>query len=82
MKTKDFTKSDPPSSTLKDAAWDPATGKLVVNFLKGTTYEYEKVPEAVVDALFSAPSAGAYFARNVAKSFTYKPLDPPTQVGS
>jgi len=40
-------------------------GTLSITFVNGRTYEYEDVPENILDALISAPSAGQYFHANI-----------------
>ena len=49
------------SSALSSATYDPDTRVLDVTFVNGRTYTHPDVPQAVVDGLASAASAGAYY---------------------
>ena len=47
---------------------------LDVAFRSGAVYRYFAVPARIVDALLTAPSAGAYFQRQIRPCFRYQRL--------
>ena len=47
---------------------------LDVTFRSGAVYRYFAVPARIVDALLTAPSAGAYFQRQIRHRFRYQRL--------
>jgi hypothetical protein len=53
------------SSMLKGYHYDPAAKILTAQFHGGAPYAYAGVPQAKVDAMTAADSAGAYFAANI-----------------
>ena len=60
------------SSNLKAAGWtEDFEGGLEIEFLSGSLYLYEGVPESVYDALLAAPSKGKYFWANIRKGTPY-----------
>ncbi len=60
------------STNIASVGYDPATGLLEVEFHGGRIYQYNGVPQDVVDNLFSAVSKGGYFARNIRMSYPYR----------
>lgn len=53
------------------AGWHWSNGKLTVQFVTGTTYQYSDVPQAVAEAWLHADSFGVYFT-TVIKQTGYK----------
>lgn len=53
------------SSTLLQAVYDTVTETLTMEFRNGSVYRYPAVGLKTVEELFEAPSAGAYFAKNI-----------------
>ncbi len=53
------------SSTLLTVGYDPAAKMLEVEFKSGRVYRYLGVAPAVAAALRAAPSAGAYFSKQI-----------------
>lgn len=53
------------SSMLRGYHYDPASRVFTVQFHTGSPYAYAGVPQAMVDAMTSAPSAGVHFAANI-----------------
>lgn len=62
------------SSSLRSVGYDAATETLEVEFTGGGVYEYRSVPEAVYQALLSAPSLGTYFHENIRDRYPYNKL--------
>jgi len=59
------------SSNVASVGYDSATQTLEVEFLKGQTYQYFDVPEALFREMLAAPSVGSYFNQNIKGSFRY-----------
>lgn len=56
------------SSMMKGYYYDPASRVLTVQFHAGKPYAYADVPQAKIEAMTTAKSAGAYFAANIRSS--------------
>lgn len=61
----------PESSNIARFAYDEASSVLNVDFLKGGTYSYYDVPQAVFDQMRAAPSKGQFLAQNVKGKYRY-----------
>ena len=61
----------PESSNIARFAYDVAGNILVVEFLKGGTYNYYDVPEIVFEQMQAAPSKGQFLARNIKGVYRY-----------
>lgn len=61
----------PESSNIARFAYDSASSVLVVEFLKGGTYNYYDVPEAVFEQMKAAPSKGQFLAQSVKGVYRY-----------
>jgi hypothetical protein len=59
------------SSNVEALGYDEETQTLRVWFLTGSIYEYANVSQVEFEALFYAPSIGAYFNRNIKNSYPY-----------
>ena len=55
------------SSTILRAEYNSATRRLVVLFVGGNTYQYQGVPEEVVNEFFNAESPGKYLNEQIKK---------------
>lgn len=53
------------SSNIRAVGYDPNTLTLGVQFLTGTEYQYNDVPQHVYDGFFQAGSVGRYFNQHV-----------------
>ena len=53
------------STAIASAGYDPDTRTLEVEFVNGRTYTHPDVPQAVYDALVSAPSPGRFYTDNI-----------------
>lgn len=53
------------SSNIAAAGYDVETKVLDIEFNNGSRYSYDDVSKDVADGLFSASSAGQYFANNI-----------------
>lgn len=62
------------SSNIDAVGYDPDTKLLQINFLNGTSYQYDGVPEYVAQGLVDASSVGQYFNANVKDSYGYTKL--------
>jgi hypothetical protein len=47
---------------------------LVVEFVKGSTYEYEKVPHRIFTQMRMSESQGKFFKMNIEKTYKFKKL--------
>ena len=64
----------PNSTNLRRVRWD-GKGGLVVEFTSGEQYHYTNVPAPKVASLLEAPSAGAYFHREIKGVHEHKKLE-------
>lgn len=62
------------SSNLSSASYNTETEALIVTFISGGIYEYEKVPWSVFTKLRMSDSQGKFFNNNIAKVYSYKKL--------
>lgn len=53
------------SSNLNAIRYDPSTQLLQIRFHSGRVYDYNSVPQSVVDGLADASSPGQYFNSNI-----------------
>jgi hypothetical protein len=60
------------SSAISRAAFAPASGTLDIWYKGGDRYRYFEVPEALFDALLTAPSAGEYVNRQIKPHHRYE----------
>lgn len=60
------------SSNVKSIGYHEATQKLIVEFLNGTMYSYEDVPQEVFNNLKNAESVGKFLNANIKNNYTYK----------
>ena len=66
------------SSNIKRFGWAPAfdlaqsMGTLVIEFLKGGTYQYFDVPREVFEGMQGAESQGVYLARQIKGRYEYE----------
>ena len=63
--------SFPDSTNLAEIEYNPAELLLDVRFKSGKAYRYSSVPEEIVRQLLISPSAGKFFGRYIAKSYSY-----------
>ena len=61
----------PESSNIERFAYDEAGSMLIVDFIKGGTYNYYDVPQAIFDQMTAAPSKGQFLAYNVKGVYRY-----------
>lgn len=62
------------SSNLIRTEYDTESKILIAEFKNEVRYEYENVPHQLYTQFRSAPSQGAFFNKNIAKTFKYKKL--------
>jgi len=62
------------SKSLAKTSYNYDTNQLTATFQKGSVYRYHNVPVSTYEEFKSAPSAGSYFQKNIARGFTYKDL--------
>lgn len=58
------------SSMLNGQSYDPATGRLIVEFKNGTRYAYDGVPADKYEAFSGAASPGSFFAAKIRNNHT------------
>lgn len=61
----------PESSNIARFAYDEASSMLIVDFIKGGTYNYYDVPQAIFEQMKAAPSKGQFLAYNVKGAYRY-----------
>jgi hypothetical protein len=59
------------SSNIEAIGYSPIDKKLRIDFLNGTSYEYDNVPQNEAQALMDAPSHGVYFNANIKNSYPF-----------
>lgn len=60
------------SSNLESYEYDAETETLTISFKSGSSYQYDGVPQAVVERLASAASPGKYFFAAIRDSYPYE----------
>lgn len=60
------------SSNLESYEYDAEEEVLTITFKSGSAYQYEGVPQAVVERLASAASPGKYFFAAIRDSYPYE----------
>lgn len=60
-----------PNGSSNLMGYDYHDGILTIQFKYGKTYQYNEVPQEVVDALLSAESHGKYFNEEVKGKYDY-----------
>ena len=60
------------SSNLEAIGHDEESKTLVIKFKNGAVYSYSDVPAEILEDTLTSSSAGAFFSKNIAKSFSYK----------
>ena len=61
----------PESSNIARFAYDSTSRILAVEFLKGGTYNYFDVPDAVFEQMKAAPSKGQFLAQSIKGAYRY-----------
>ena len=64
-----------PSTVIRRFAYDPDTGRLVIEFLSGRRYAYYDVPLHVYEQLCKARSRGSCFNRSIRDHYPFTMLD-------
>lgn len=59
------------SSSVRSAGFDPTTGRLEVEFARGTLYSYKGVSQEMYDGLMAAESAGKFYAQHIRGKYDY-----------
>ena len=62
------------STNLGKTKYNTETNELVVEFTKGGSYVYERVPISIFTKMRTAESQGKYFSKNISRSYKYKKL--------
>jgi hypothetical protein len=65
------------STLLKSQAYDPATGTLEIEFLKGGTYQYFNVPAKAHAEFLAAESQGKHFLTKIKGAYGFKKVEVP-----
>ena len=59
------------SSVVSAAGYDSDTRELTVQLRSGVEYTYHDVPQEIYNGLMQSNSRGAYFVREISRSFRY-----------
>lgn len=59
------------STNVSSLGYDPASGTLEVEFLKGTIYQYFGVPQGIYDQLMEAPSKGQFINTYIKNAYAF-----------
>ena len=62
------------SSNLKSSEYNTQTKELIVEFKKGGRYSYFKVPQEIFTKMRMSESQGAYFSKNISRSYKFKKI--------
>tara|TARA_R110000851_G_scaffold311326_1_gene471452 strand:+ start:2774 stop:3019 length:246 start_codon:yes stop_codon:yes gene_type:complete len=62
------------SANLKGSEYNTETSELIVEFKKGGSYSYEKVPISIFTKMRMAESQGSYFSKNISRNYKYKKM--------
>lgn len=65
---------DVSSSNIACVGYDAESQTVYVQFLNGSTYAYQGVPEHEFENLRTAPSVGSYLNRNYKNAYPYERL--------
>lgn len=60
------------SSNLRSVGYDPPTETLEIEFVNGSVYQYNRVPERIYLGLMNADSKGRYHHRNIVGRYRYQ----------
>ena len=69
-KIKYMAKVNVKSSTVASVDYDSKSKEMTVEFLNGSSYVYEKVPESVYSDFMKAESKGKFVAKSLRNKFT------------
>ncbi len=61
----------PESTNIARFDYDTDSSVLIVEFLRGGTYNYYDVPEVVFEQMKSAPSKGKFLAQSIKGVYRY-----------
>lgn len=64
-----------PSSVIRHFSYNSPTQTLVITFVAGLVYHYQKVPEEVYKMLRDASSKDRYFNYYIKNKFTFKKVE-------
>lgn len=64
-----------PSSVINHFIYDSKSHTLVITFVTGMVYAYQKVPLAVFKMLKAAGSKGRYFNHHIKDKFAFSKLE-------
>ncbi len=59
------------SSNVSAVGYDDEAETLIVEFVKGSTYEYRGVPRNLYEALLASQSVGGFLNANIKGAFPY-----------
>ena len=59
------------SENLSSLGYDAASQVLEIEFRNGRVYQYEGVPQRLVDELLQTPSKGQYFNSQIKGRYSY-----------
>ena len=62
------------STNLGKTKYNTETSELIVEFAKGGSYIYEKVPISIFTKMRIAESQGKYFSKIISRVYKYKKL--------
>ena len=60
------------SSNLESYEYDPEEQTLTITFKSGSTYQYDGVPQGVVERLASAASPGKFFYAAIRDAYPFE----------
>jgi lysyl-tRNA synthetase class 2 len=64
-----------PSTVIQRIDYQPEAGRLLVRFVSGHTYAYERVPETIYSEFRRSGSKGRFFSAKVRDRYPYRKLD-------
>ena len=66
---------DVKSASISKLGYDPNTKVMIVVFNNGSTYEFSNVDFDSYQKLFSSPSIGKFFSKNIKTNFPCKKIN-------
>jgi hypothetical protein len=69
-----LTRSNMPSSNVRDMEWTPATGNLTITFQCGRTYLYYAVSSAVAHGIKKSKEPGQYVERYLKPRYLFNEI--------
>jgi hypothetical protein len=71
-----------PSTVIASYSYNDTEQALTIQFVSGSCYVYEKVPQTVFDAFKQYREKGVFYNQQIKNNYTYKKVKGPDKKGS